>query len=252
MVFAIIAGQYTFMAFFGLLIVGTLWEFYQIFEKNDKFPQKITGILTAIAIFFIYFFHYTGYKSHWFNLIVLSGIVTIIIELYRRKENPFENIAITWLGILYISVPISMLWVLAFRENIYQYNYHIILSYFIFIWTYDSLAYVTGMLFGKTKLFERISPKKSWEGVIGGIIFAIIAAVIISKLYNDLTTLQWIGMAVIVSVFGTFGDLAESLLKRSFGMKDSGNILPGHGGLLDRFDALFLAIPAVYLYLQFI
>jgi phosphatidate cytidylyltransferase len=113
------------------------------------------------------------------------------------------------------------------------------------------MAYVCGMLFGKRKLLERISPKKTWEGAVGGLLFAMLAAYIVSIFYKELSLTHWLTLAAIISIFGTLGDLSESMLKRSIGVKDSGNILPGHGGLLDRFDALFLAIPAVYLYLQF-
>jgi phosphatidate cytidylyltransferase len=114
------------------------------------------------------------------------------------------------------------------------------------------MAYIVGMTLGKHKMFERISPKKSWEGAIGGFVFSIVAAYLISIFYNELTTIQWLIFASLIVVFGTFGDLAESMLKRSLNVKDSSSILPGHGGFLDRFDSLFLAVPAVYLYLQFI
>jgi phosphatidate cytidylyltransferase len=253
MAIAILLGKYSFFLFFALLIVGSLWEFYNISELLGKHPQKISGITIGIVVFLFSFLYSSGYVETETMLLIILGILYLIIsELYRKHQEPFENIASTIMGIIYIAVPISMLWPIVFRDNIYQFNYHLILSYFIIIWTYDSFAYLTGVVLGKTKLFERISPKKSWEGAIGGFVFALLAAYILSRFFNELTMYQWFVFAAITTVFGTFGDLAESLLKRSADIKDSGNILPGHGGLLDRFDAMFLAIPALYLYLQFI
>jgi phosphatidate cytidylyltransferase len=186
------------------------------------------------------------------TLTFLGVLYVFIYEMFRKNDNPFENIAITLLGIIYIAVPISLFWPIAYRENIYQYNSSLIFGFFIIIWTYDSFAYLSGMKFGKRKLFERISPKKSWEGAIGGYIFALLAAYILSTIFDDLTLVQWLVTASLIAIFGTLGDLAESMLKRSLNIKDSSNFLPGHGGLLDRFDALFLAVPALYLYYQFI
>jgi phosphatidate cytidylyltransferase len=253
MVIAIISGQLPFMIFFALLIIGALIEFYNISNKMGFAPQKILGIITGLLLFFcIYLTSIGQYKTIIFSLFLFLGILSVSLEIFRKKDNPFVNIALTWTSILYIALPISLLLAIAFRDNIYQYNYHYILSYFIIIWTYDTMAYLGGKTLGKRKLFERISPNKTWEGAIIGLLFALIAAYILSIFYKELTLYQWLITASIISVFGTLGDLAESLLKRTVNLKDSGNILPGHGGLLDRFDALFLAIPAVYLYLHFI
>ena len=136
-------------------------------------------------------------------------------------------------------------------ESVSQYNPILPLSIFIFNWVNDTGAYCTGMLFGKHRLFERISPKKSWEGSIGGAVFSIIAAIVLAHFFTFLSTGVWIGLGLTVVVFGTWGDLTESLMKRTLGIKDSGNILPGHGGMLDRFDSTLMAVPAavVYLYL---
>ncbi|MCX7987485.1 MAG: phosphatidate cytidylyltransferase [Bacteroidales bacterium] len=253
MIAAIIGGEIPFILFFTLLTIGTMWEFYGIAEKMELEAQKIWGIIGGIALFYLFYLTSIGLiKSNMFSIFIAWALMSFVIELFRNKTKPYQNIALTWFGILYIALPISMLLSIAYRENIYQYNHHLVLSYFILIWTYDTMAYVCGLLFGKRKLFERISPKKTWEGAVGGLVFALIAAYILSYFYKELTVFQWGIFATLISVFGTLGDLTESMLKRSIGIKDSGNILPGHGGLLDRFDAMFLAIPAVYLYLQFI
>jgi phosphatidate cytidylyltransferase len=253
MIVTILLGKYSFFLFFALLITGSLWEFYNISELLGKHPQKISGIVLGLIVFLFFFLFSAGYIETETMLLLTIGVLYLIIsELFRKHPAPFENISTTLMGLVYIALPISMLWPIAFRDNIYQFNSHLILAYFIIVWTYDSFAYLTGMMFGKTKLFERISPKKSWEGVFGGFLFALLAAYVLSRFFSELTLYQWLVFAAITSVFGTFGDLVESMLKRSADIKDSGNILPGHGGLLDRFDAMFLAIPALYLYLQFI
>ena len=156
---------------------------------------------------------------------------------------------------IYIALSFALLNVLAYHssatESVSQYNPILPLSIFIFNWVNDTGAYCTGMLFGKHRLFERISPKKSWEGSIGGAVFSIIAAIVMAHFFTFLSTGVWIGLGLTVVVFGTWGDLTESLMKRTLGIKDSGNILPGHGGMLDRFDSTLMVVPAavVYLYL---
>jgi phosphatidate cytidylyltransferase len=246
-------NQFTFMIVFTIILVSGLWEFYQIFEKSGKNPQKNSGIISGVIIFGIGYLIATGNtKLHLMAVLVAVVLYIVIAELFRKHNTPFENITITFFGIVYIAVPISLLWYLAFRDNICHYNRNLILGYFFLIWTNDTMAYLTGITIGKNKLLERISPKKTWEGVVGGFIFCIGIAYIISLFFSDLTTWQWITYGSIIAVFGTIGDLAESMLKRSADIKDSGTLLPGHGGILDRFDSLFLAVPAVYLYLQFI
>ena len=257
MIAAIAINEYTFFAVFLAILIGGLNEFYTIFQQSGKHPQKNTGLALGAIVFTLMFLAAKGFDvgliPQFNQIIVILAVVSIVIyEMYRKKSNPFENIALTLLGVAYIALPISLLWMISFRENLYIYNPHLILGYFIIVWTYDSMAYVSGMMFGKRKLFERISPKKSWEGAIGGFIFSIAIAIGISYFFIELTALKWAIFAALVAILGTYGDLAESLLKRSNDIKDSGTILPGHGGILDRFDALFLAIPVVYLYLQFV
>ena len=179
----------------------------------------------------------------------------MVSELYLKKENPLNNWAYAMFSQVYIALPFALLNVLAFQSDetitATSYQYLFPLSIFAFNWLNDTGAYCTGMLLGKHPLFKRISPKKSWEGSIGGAVFCIVAAFVISNYFPIMSTVEWVGLALTIVVFGTWGDLSESLMKRQLGIKDSGNILPGHGGILDRFDSAILAIPAavVYLYL---
>lgn len=180
-------------------------------------------------------------------------IYMMISELYLKKKNPVLNWAFSMMSQLYIALPFALLNVLAFHNdpatsNV-SYNPVLPLSVFVFLWLNDTGAYCFGSLFGKHRLFERISPKKSWEGSIGGGIVAIAASFVFAHFFPIMPMLQWAGLALVVVVFGTWGDLTESLLKRQLQIKDSGSILPGHGGMLDRFDSSLMAIPAAVVYL---
>jgi phosphatidate cytidylyltransferase len=174
-----------------------------------------------------------------------------IAELYTKAPNPINNWAYTMLSQMYIALPFAMVNVLAFRGvgNGVVYNYLAPLSIFVFLWTNDTGAYCIGSLIGKHRLFERISPKKSWEGSIGGGVVAIGVSFILAHYFPFMSMMEWAGLALVVVIFGTWGDLTESLLKRQLHVKDSGNILPGHGGMLDRFDSSLMAIPAAVVYL---
>lgn len=190
---------------------------------------------------------------------ILTIIYLIISELYAKNKDAVTNMAYTMLGQMYIALPLAMINILAFKRDangdFSGYDMLLPLAIFILLWANDSGAYCFGSMFGKHKLFQRISPGKTWEGSVGGGIFAVIVAGIIGFLSNSTATphilniYQWLGLGVVVVVFGTWGDLVESLLKRTIGVKDSGKILPGHGGMLDRFDSSLMAIPAAVIYL---
>ena len=177
----------------------------------------------------------------------------MITELYLKKKNPTGNWAYSMLSQLYVALPFALLNVLAFQNSpetgSVTYNPILPLSIFVFIWLSDTGAYCVGSLIGKHRLFERISPKKSWEGSIGGGAFSIASSLAFAHFFPFMSWWQWAGLATVVVIFGTWGDLTESLMKRQLGIKDSGNILPGHGGMLDRFDSALMAIPAAVVYL---
>lgn len=190
-----------------------------------------------------------GYISFSYFAVILLFIVAVYIrELYRNHSKPFSNIAMTILPWFYIVLPFDLMLQMSLFNN--QFNYHIPLSLFVLIWTNDTFAYLSGMTLGRTKLFERISPKKTWEGTIGGGLFTLVAGWIFSLYFNEIALYHWLVIAIITVIFGTLGDLTESLFKRSINVKDSGNILPGHGGILDRFDSILMATPMVYVYVK--
>jgi len=173
-----------------------------------------------------------------------------MIKLYKKFERkPFTNIAFTFLGIFYVAVPFALLNIAVFDDN-RAYNFEIMMGCLFILWASDTGAYFAGTFLGKRKLFERISPKKSWEGFFGGALLALIFAYGLSIYLHTLSVFQWMVVAIIIIVGGTFGDLVESLLKRSIEIKDSGNSIPGHGGFLDRFDGLFISAPFIVAYLE--
>ena len=245
---------------FGIVTGMTIWEFAGLvndrpFISINRFICTVSGVYLFLAM--------AGYNSGLtpatvFIPYLVSIIYLMVAELYLKAKDPINNWAYTMLSQLYISLPLSLLNVLAFRSNGYdiQYTYLMPLSVFVFLWINDAGAYCVGSLLGRHKLFPRISPGKSWEGSIGGAVLVVAAAVLIwyyTDLYdvNDLglTAYEWAGLGLVVVVFGTWGDLIESLFKRTLGIKDSGNVLPGHGGMLDRFDSTLMAVPAAVVYL---
>lgn len=186
-------------------------------------------------------------KFLWINILLIVSI--FIIELYQHEQLPFDKLAKLILGYVYVIVPFIMFTGLGYIVS-GNYNYEIPLGFLFLVWANDSGAYVFGITLGKNRLFERISPKKSWEGFFGGMLIAAITGYIISNYFTSISTIHWISLSIIIVVFGTLGDLVESMLKRSKDVKDSGTILPGHGGILDRFDGLLIAAPIVYAYLH--
>ena len=188
--------------------------------------------------------------GRWLFVTLLVFMLFFIVELFRKKDDTAGNIAYSILPVIYIVVPFSSL-NFFFNPGLHGTlsRYFIPLGFFLLLWTNDIFAYLTGLAIGRHKLFERLSPKKTWEGTFGGLVFSVLMAWGISFYIQDLSLVEWIVMALIIVIFGTLGDLSESMLKRKFAVKDSGRILPGHGGVLDRFDAMMFSAPAVCCYL---
>ncbi|MDD7319064.1 MAG: phosphatidate cytidylyltransferase [Prevotella sp.] len=250
------------MIFLFALVTGlTTWEFTGIVNTMktvsvNRFISTVGGVYLFLAM--------AGYVSGFvptsavFVPYLLTVVYLFVSELYTRAENPIDNWAYTMLSQMYIALPFSTLNALAFMQQgdgTVAFSTILPLSVFIFLWVSDTGAYCCGSLFGKHKLFPRVSPAKSWEGSIGGGVFVLIAAAAVwyftggSAGGSILSLPVWLGLGLVVVVFGTLGDLVESLFKRTVGIKDSGNILPGHGGMLDRFDSSLMALPAALVYL---
>lgn len=254
----ILGSPITFTLLFTLISVLTVNEFSHIIARNgDAHIHRPIAMLAAAFLFVG--FAYLGVVPGAFEVLIpylFLLMYLMVCELYRKDVNPLHNWAYTMMSQLYIALPFALLNLLAYHtpsgsSTVSSYNPILPLSIFIFTWINDTGAYCTGVLIGKHHLFPRISPKKTWEGSVGGAVFSVIASLVMAHFFPFLSHGVWIGLALTIVVFGTWGDLIESLLKRTLGIKDSGTILPGHGGLLDRFDSTLLAIPAsvVYLYL---
>ena len=249
----ILYDPWTFSALFVVISALTIREFGHLINQVEG--VSINKNITMLAGVYLYMavMAFCTNLSKIFLPYLLLIMYLMISELYLKKENPVMNWAYSMLSQLYIALPFAMLNVLSFHtspmDTSVSYNPILPLSVFVFIWLSDTGAYCVGSLIGRHRLFERISPKKSWEGSIGGGIVAIGSSFIFAHYFPIMNMAEWAGLALIVVIFGTWGDLTESLLKRQLHIKDSGAILPGHGGMLDRFDSALMAIPAAVVYL---
>ncbi len=244
MIGGIVWNYWSFYALFFLISMLGLAEFYKLLSNAGIQPQKWVGIVIGALIFLLVVVDATLNKYMVFALAFPFIASIFFVELYRDKSTPFQNIALTIVGLVYVLMPFAA-WVSYLYPARGIYSYHIILGYFFILWTNDTGAYLTGSAFGRHKLWERISPKKTWEGFIGGLLLSMGVAYLLSHYYTELNPILWVLIGFIVSVFGTMGDLVESMFKRSIDVKESGGILPGHGGILDRFDGVLLSTPFV-------
>lgn len=238
---------------FPLLIVLGIGEMLAMTRDDTAQSWLVTIIdmLGGIGLFVSFYLHYEGTtlasRALWLLPIAIYLILRTIVQLYRPQQNAVHSLERSFFSLGYVALPVSMLnCIMSITAP------RLLLGMFLFIWLYDTGAYCFGMMLGRHRLFERISPKKSWEGVIGGVITCIAGAYATHYWFDEFFQVPeltiWVGMSVVIAVFATFGDLVESLIKRTVGVKDSGNILPGHGGILDRIDSLLLVAPAVVIY----
>lgn len=250
-VVSIIINSHILAAFFGLINIIALWEFYKNTSLKTIYPQRTLGYIMGVITYSLFLPYFSIYYSFILILLLILVFSTFIIELFRKTDKPFDNIANTFLGIIYISLPLGLTnWIINPINETNGFYPSLLLGVFILAWANDSFAYLFGVKFGKHRLLERISPKKSWEGFIAGLVFVQIFSIIIYRFSDShLEFWDWMIIGLIVTVIGTFGDLVESMFKRQIGVKDSGKILPGHGGILDRFDILFIVLPFIYSYI---
>lgn len=249
---AVLWNQWLFAALFLLVSLGGILEFIRMARAGGLKPHRsLLLLLTALTYGVITLVLNDYFPVHY----LLSGLLIIPVllgvELFRTRQHPFLNVAASLVGLLWIAVPLALLngFFLKDAEPGWMHS-GALLGFFLILWIYDSGAYIFGSMLGKHRMLPRISPKKSWEGFAGGALAGGLTAFLISASFQEFSVSQWLLIAVIIIIFGTVGDLVESMLKRSTGVKDSGTLLPGHGGILDRFDAVFLAAPAVFLILQ--
>lgn len=243
-----------FVSVFVIFTVLGLIEFYHLANK-DIGEKKLTlstdivgGVILFLSVYWKYCFDYKGDTIIWILPYLIYLLARFVMELYTKESNPILNLAHSIMGQIYVALPLALLNVIYFI-----YSPKILLAMFIFIWLNDTGAYCVGCTLGKHKLFPRISPNKSWEGFIGGLAVCVIGAIIfrycLNTFFNGPDIVTWIGFGIVISIFGTWGDLCESLIKRTVGVKDASHILPGHGGILDRIDSLLLVAPSVLAYL---
>jgi phosphatidate cytidylyltransferase len=268
MLAGVYGGKYTFFCLFFIVSTGSLWELSGLlFSPDEKFftLRRMFTLLVGVLPFVLYacitLQEPTTITSQdqlcdAFQIskeqiiAIIAGLEILLIfllfvfELFTESARPFPNIGTYLLGIFYIGIPMTLLIETAFWTG--AYGPHRVFGIMWLVWTNDSMAYFIGSKLGKNKFFPRISPKKTWEGTIGGLICTVLMAFLLSSFIDEYTTPQWLGIGVVVGIIGTLGDLVESMLKRSVNVKDSGTLLPGHGGLLDRFDSYLFVQPFIW------
>lgn len=251
MILGIIYSPTSFWLLILVLALLTQYEFYKLLGMSGGLPLKIYGTFCgAVIISLTYFIETNTIDFDNYYIMVPLLTLTFFIKLYRKKDSkPFVNLGFTFLGIIYVILPFALLNELAFLQEDFQPL--LVIGVFVILWSNDSGAYMAGRLFGRRKLFERISPKKTWEGFFGGAIIAVFASFLYWKFTDSLNLTQWLCIAAIIATTGTLGDLVESLFKRSIEIKDSGSLIPGHGGFLDRFDGLLLSMPFIVTFIKF-
>lgn len=257
MVGGVYAHPFTFVGLFALITVLSIWEYLNLALEETKSRKDVNrrflGLVLGVVPFILVALHQLNFVQNkqyvWYATFLMLPLVFLafVYELYTSSEKPFANIGILLLGMVYIGIPFALVLLIGFNNDTFSPN--VVFGLLVMTWMNDTGAYLVGSQIGKTKLFPRISPKKTWEGSAGGVIVTFIIAYLLSLLFTDLRLQDWLILAAIVSLFGSIGDLVESMLKRSLNIKDSGNLLPGHGGILDRFDAFIFLLPFAAAYL---
>lgn len=252
---SLLLGNVSFGLLCMIILIFSMDEYFKLIKRIKISTDALTSILMAAALMLILILYKNDLVgSNWLYLPPLLVLLTLMSQVFKKHRNPVQSVALTSFSYLYLLLPMACLYMLGFYSGSWsnQFNYEVVLGLFILNWASDTGAYLVGSAIGKTKLLERISPKKTIEGSLGGLVVTVGIAFLLSTYFHQVTTLDWIVIALIVVFFGTSGDLFESLLKRKAEVKDSGKLIPGHGGMLDRFDSIYFSAPAVFVYLGLI
>lgn len=258
---AIYWSIWSFGALLALLVVVGMSEFYALMEKQGSAPQRLIGTITGLVLLALnfYFAYCIAYEqglvvlgdSPWLErglaFLLLLLPLMLVCELFRRREHPGADVGVTLLGVVYVALPFSLMSFIPVVGGM-GWQPGVMLAYVFIIWGNDVFAYLVGMTLGRHRLCERLSPKKSWEGFFGGLLGAVAMGLLAAHLL-DVDYLRWALLALVAAIMAVLGDLAESMFKRAAGVKDSGRLIPGHGGVLDRFDAMLLSAPFVLVYM---
>lgn len=257
MLLSLVLGPRSFILTFGTIGGLCLWEYQRLVlnQEDQENPLRILLIMTIglypyimACLHFLDIVQFSLREVIIVNFLFLLLIMSsFLLELFGRSKQPIRNTAFQVLGTFYIGIPFTLLQFVAFIDQ--SYDYIFVLGFMVIMWLNDTGAYAIGSIWGKTKLMERISPKKTWEGTIGGLVIAVLVGYLLSLLFWQLPTIHWMALGFIIGLFGTLGDLVESMMKRHVGTKDSGELLPGHGGFLDRFDSFIFMLPFATTYL---
>ena len=256
MLAGVFGGAWPFTLLFLLVAGGCAWELLKMLSEDDTnhpLGRRLVGTFLGVWPLLLYLLHskrsfITIDGPLLWALFLLPIFMLLLAELFLQAVKPFQQVGNYLLALIYVGIPFALLADIAYPDQ--HYSAWRVFGLLLLNWMNDTFAYLTGFFFGKTPFFPRISPKKTWEGTVGGILFTFLFAWALSNWINCYSVPQWLAVATVVAIFGTLGDLVESMLKRSVGVKDSGAILPGHGGFLDRFDSLIVLTPFVWLILQ--
>lgn len=247
-----VLGKWPFLIFTLFVGIVSFFEFSKMVTKKRHHTNKFIGSLSVAVLIFNAYFKFIDFQS----LALIIVLLLLLLELSRNRESAVSNLGSTLIGIFYIGLfSASFIFIREFYNDshfMYSHGGYLIISVFATIWLCDSAAYFIGSAIGTHKIFPRISPNKSWEGSIAGFVFSIIGMVAARYIILDfLSMTDAVAIGIIVGIFGQAGDFVESMLKRDVNVKDSSSIIPGHGGIFDRFDSLLFSIPLIYIYLEF-
>ena len=253
LIFGILYGKLTFIVLFWIIMNLSIFEFNRLIKFQSVFPYVLGNLLFVFANVLNIREIPSRLLSEYAGIALFLGFfATFISILFSKKEEAVEQLGKKFLSVVYIALPYTLIVMIPFINTEYQYVNTTVLGVFILVWVNDSFAYLIGSTFGTHKLLVRVSPNKTWEGFVGGMIFTIIGAYVLAHFFTKLSFPTWLAFALIVSTFGVLGDLIESMFKRQAGVKDSGNLIPGHGGILDRMDSVLFSAPFIFIYLLII